>query len=692
MNNRTPPSSFAQGNALLRENDANGAIDAYLTAIDNNPTFVHYYANLSEALMSSQKTGSAVDKVLRRISIQGKRVITQKNYQAAKRSRLVNAKWYVVEYQQWVPEGTDAILHYLTVGWRLGLNPCRRFNTDIYKRNHQAGLKPNEAPLLHHVYKGQYQKPQASANTDAGANDLATQLWSGHSKTALEALIRMCEDELTNESQRWSALWHIARWEFFCGDFEQALSRVLRMEQVSSMSELRKETVYLKSFCLFALGKKQQAHETLEQYLAANPDDADAYFAIANAMENDAQRVEKINHAFALHGFTGIRLKDPAKPLSMGNVEGLPGTNIKGAHKVSVVMPIYNAGEQVRIAIESLLAQTYENIEIIAVDDCSPDNTFEVLQALAQEDSRIKAVQPPQNGGAYAARNFGLGFVTGSLITTHDSDDWSHPQKIATQVHYLETHPEVMGCAAHWIRAQQHLSFTQNWRPMKRLIHWSQSSFMFRREVWETLGGWDHVRIGGDTEFIWRMQAHYGNKSLAKIHPDTPLAFALDEESSLTRSKATHVRTVYHGLRHIYREISRWWHTSSCGQLNVSGADRKRPFTAPRSMFESSETTLHFDTVIAGDFSRMADCEKVARFIEQNAHETVALLHWSNVENAIAPLCNRYFEMLEQGRVEPVVMGQTVQAKQHIITDTNLLEYPLDDLPVMAGFKQWADF
>ncbi|WP_342665561.1 glycosyltransferase family A protein [Halomonas halodenitrificans] len=340
--------------------------------------------------------------------------------------------------------------------------------------------------------------------------------------------------------------------------------------------------------------------------------------------------------------------------------------------------------------MESLLAQTYENIEIIAVDDCSPDNTFDVLKALEKEDSRVKAVQPPQNGGAYAARNYGLTFATGDLFTTHDSDDWSHPQKIATQVAYLEKHPAVKGCAAHWIRALDDLSFTQNWRPVKRLIHWSQSSFMFRKEVLETVGEWDHVRIGGDTEYIWRMQARFGEKSLAKIYSDTPLAFALDEESSLTRTKATHVRTVYYGLRHIYREICAWWHASQ-KNLNVQDAKTKRAFPAPRSMFERSDEPLVFNAVIAGDFSRLEDCQKAAEFIGKHPKEKIALFHWPSFHKAPEALCNLYFELLQQGKVEPVVMGQVVNSRNYFVTDVVLIENLLDGYPDFLNFSEWKE-
>ncbi|WP_027962520.1 glycosyltransferase family 2 protein [Halomonas halodenitrificans] len=602
----------------------------------------------------------------------------------------MNGKWYLVEHEVWLPKKVDPLLHYLAVGWRLGLAPCKRFDNDYYLSAYKDSMKPGEVPLLHYLYKGQANGNEIKEQKINGIANLAVRLWGGHSVSALEALEAIYGDSSATEASRWWAMWHVARWRYFCGEIEQALTLAENMLALVSVNESRKEAVYLAYFCLLNLERNNEARSILESFVSVHPGDSDAHLALANSLGSDARRLELINQAFSIQGFGGIRRKDETKPLSIGNIEGLPVKKISGGKKVSIIMPIYSAAGQIHIAIESLLAQSYKNIEIVAVDDCSPDNTFKILKALEKKDSRVKAVRPPKNGGAYAARNYGLKFATGDLLTTHDSDDWSHPQKIAAQVEYLEEHPEVMGCSAHWIRAQENLAFTQNWRPNGFLTHWSQSSFMFRREVLETIGEWDHVRIGGDTEYIWRMQSQFGKKSFAKIHPEIPLAFALDEESSLTRTKATHVRTVYCGLRHIYREICAWWHASQ-KHLNVKGAKERRPFPAPRSMFERTDDPLVFDTVIAADFSRLSDCQKAADFIGKQPKKKVALFHWPSFHKAPESLCNLYFELLEQGKVEPVVMGQKVTADHYKITEKELVEYPLDGYPEFSGLKAWGE-
>ncbi|GAB2581268.1 glycosyltransferase family A protein [Nitrincola alkalisediminis] len=677
--------SFSEGNLYYRQGEYTKALNSYTQSVIELPSFKYSYTNFSFAAMRSNVRADDIHLLLR--SMYSFPIDLENDYALIKKSKLVNGKWYREEYREFLPKGVDPILHYMVIGWRLGFNPCKRFDTTFYLQNY--ALDVNQNPLVHYLKEGKRKGYKIKGAESNLTNNLSVQLWNGHSISALKELEKVYKDTDSKEESRWWAMWHTARWLYFCGEIEKALEFACEMQGLVAANKSRKETVYLSFFCLMSLGRPKDAYQVLKAYVDLHPKDADAHFALSNSLDRDIDRLEMINHALSIHGFSKIRIKDETKPLSIANVRGEPLPVIKGSKKVSIIMPIYSAGEQVRIAIESLLEQSYDNIEIIAVDDCSPDNTFEILKALEKEDPRIKAIQPPVNGGAYAARNFGLKFATGELLTTHDSDDWSHPQKIATQVAFLETHPEVKGCSAHWIRAQQNLLFTQNWRPNNCLTHWSQSSFMFHRDVLDTIGEWDHVRIGGDTEYIWRMQAHYGKKAFAKIFDDTPLAFALDEESSLTRTKATHVRTVYFGLRHIYREICAWWHASN-EKLKINDAKKNRAFPAPRSMFERSDDPLKFDIVIAGDFSRLEDCKKVVKHLATNPKQKVALFHWPSFHKAPESLCTLYFEQLEQGKVEPVVMGQIVECNEYRITDKSLIDYPLDGYPDFIGFKMWG--
>lgn len=104
---------------------------------------------------------------------------------------------------------------------------------------------------------------------------------------------------------------------------------------------------------------------------------------------------------------------------------------------ISVIIPIYKVEKWVRQCVDSVLMQTYENLEIILVDDGSPDKCPAICDMYAANDSRIKVVHKP-NGGLSSARNVGLDVATGEYIVFVDSDDYIHPQMIENMYEIME--------------------------------------------------------------------------------------------------------------------------------------------------------------------------------------------------------------------------------------------------------------
>lgn len=91
--------------------------------------------------------------------------------------------------------------------------------------------------------------------------------------------------------------------------------------------------------------------------------------------------------------------------------------------KISIIVPVYKVEKELDRCVQSLIHQTYENIEIILVDDGSPDRCPELCDQYAQEDSRIKVIHK-ENGGLSDARNAGLNLATGDYVLYIDSDDY----------------------------------------------------------------------------------------------------------------------------------------------------------------------------------------------------------------------------------------------------------------------------
>ena len=92
--------------------------------------------------------------------------------------------------------------------------------------------------------------------------------------------------------------------------------------------------------------------------------------------------------------------------------------------KVSVVIPVYNVEMYLPQCLDSVLNQTYRNLEIICIDDCSPDHSSEILRNYAQRDNRVTVLRNECNVGLAATRNRGLEVATGEFIYFLDSDDW----------------------------------------------------------------------------------------------------------------------------------------------------------------------------------------------------------------------------------------------------------------------------
>ena len=97
--------------------------------------------------------------------------------------------------------------------------------------------------------------------------------------------------------------------------------------------------------------------------------------------------------------------------------------NIYDKEKISIIIPAYNASKTIKRCLDSIINQTYGNLEIIVVDDGSKDTTLSILKECAELESRIKVISK-QNGGAASARNVGLKEVTGEYITFLDADDY----------------------------------------------------------------------------------------------------------------------------------------------------------------------------------------------------------------------------------------------------------------------------
>ncbi len=104
--------------------------------------------------------------------------------------------------------------------------------------------------------------------------------------------------------------------------------------------------------------------------------------------------------------------------------------------KISVIVPVYKVEKYIDRCLESIINQTYKNLEIILVDDGSPDNCPKLCDEWKKKDERVRVIHKV-NGGLGEARNSGMEIATGDYITFVDSDDWIHLEAYAEIIHYL---------------------------------------------------------------------------------------------------------------------------------------------------------------------------------------------------------------------------------------------------------------
>ena len=109
-------------------------------------------------------------------------------------------------------------------------------------------------------------------------------------------------------------------------------------------------------------------------------------------------------------------------------------------YDVSVVVPMYNARNLVKLTVDSILAQTLASVEVVLIDDCSTDDSVEVCRELYGNNDRVKIFQQPVNHGPGAARNRGIQEAGGKYIAFLDSDDEIMPEHLQTMVTAANEH------------------------------------------------------------------------------------------------------------------------------------------------------------------------------------------------------------------------------------------------------------
>ncbi|MET0821029.1 MAG: glycosyltransferase family A protein [Aeromicrobium sp.] len=345
------------------------------------------------------------------------------------------------------------------------------------------------------------------------------------------------------------------------------------------------------------------AHAELDALLAATPglvDDHLAWIVRTDRLRHDPEAWSASFAEIFAEGQALVRLgAGDGRPFDRLEAPGAASLS-SGVHGplVSVVMSVYGADESLRTAVRSIVQQTYANLELLVVDDCSPAEHTVAIDAVAALDPRVRVLRMTENGGTYRVRNHALTQARGELVTFQDSDDWSHPERLARQVAALQERPDAVASLSSWVRMTPDLVLNRVGYAATRV---NASSMMFRREqVVARLGGFDTVRKDADSEFRDRLASTFGEDALVVL-PDV-LAVAQLTADSLSRDDFAF--GWWAPTREAYGAAYAHWHDRIRRGVAspVLDPSAPRPFPAPATFVDRVPEPVTCDVAYVSDW------------------------------------------------------------------------------------------
>lgn len=416
-------------------------------------------------------------------------------------------------------------------------------------------------------------------------------------------------DDITLKSL---AAWELALWQANHNNEERAHKVLELLQSVQEKKrdyEHIRELSVLKAECLQKTNDIRAAKRVIFNGLATHSH-ADLFLAVANLESSHMARIIWMNQALEYYDLSEVSLNRTAnRPVFDRLVSEVPKQKIAaelvGSTQVSVIISTYNVEHVIHVALDAILAQTWSNLDILVVDDCSTDGTVAIVEAYVERDARIQLLKLESNGGPYVARNQALKTATGEFVTVIDAEDWSHPQKIEKQVLNLLQNSSTIGNISQHVYADEDLTFYRR-DHSATYMHKNLSSLMFRRKtVLDAIGYWDCVRFGADREFIERLHKVFGSEAVVEL-PTGPLSIQRRSQISLTGKNAYAYYGGYElGARKEYAESYQSFHDQA-DNLRYECDQRSRSFPVPEPMYPVREINhaeqRHLDVIIVSDF------------------------------------------------------------------------------------------
>ena len=288
---------------------------------------------------------------------------------------------------------------------------------------------------------------------------------------------------------------------------------------------------------------------------------------------------------------------------------------------VSVIQTVYNPTESdLWAAARSILNQTWRNLELVLIDDHSPDMPPGLMEAIARSDSRVRIHRMSENQGTYKARNVGLRIANGDYITGQDSDDWSHPQRLERQMESVLANPHSAGVVTRANRTDDNLlRLALGHAPDRKC----EVSFLFRREDALAIGGYLPTRKAADSEFRNRMERWKGQESVSLAEPLYMIRMA---SGSLSRADFRPGWS-HQTRRAFWSAYSHWHEHAKHDELNINAihGSGRLPFEGPPRIV-GTEGPKRVEICVLGDW-RTASSQMVDELAVLARKYDVGILH-----------------------------------------------------------------
>lgn len=407
-------------------------------------------------------------------------------------------------------------------------------------------------------------------------------------------------------------------------------------------------------------------------------DELNPYLGRAAASDSHREWLAALSEPFTDHDLAPVELTSGSGPPLQRLVAQASPLTDNDLPLVSVVMPVYEPGPDLRFSLASILAQTWPHIEVLLCDDGSGRSTQRMLTQLAATDSRVRVLRSRVNHGAYAARNRGLAAARGEYVTFQDADDWSHPDRVRVQAEPLLRDAALLATASMMVRVDDQLALTVLGHPAKGA---NASSVLFRREpVLSRLGGFDSVRRAADNEFLGRLRASFGPAALYRV-PEV-LALVQRTAGSLSRDD---MRLLYRDpAREHYRFCYRQWHSTirdGAAAPTIRPPQRPPVPARPRVAGGRPVRAHRADVTLLGGWSPSSPTSPhIASEITAlgGTDNTVALVAFPSPTDLTVPAKHPQddvVEMIRTGAVRWVLPDERVRSSLAIIRDPAAVPY-----------------